>query len=416
MKKFVIVSVILLLIGGGLFTWSLWHYMDVMHPAANAASDVTEAAEPSPDSPEQPTESDTPSTDPLAEGDVFAASYDKAETAVAELSREEMVGQLIVGVCSDLDAGTADIRHYGLSGYLFEGDAFTYKSEEEIKQGLADLSAGAKLAPILAVEEEGGEVTTVSDNSSFPEISFDSPRNILASGGLQEVEKTELQKATFLHGLGFNLNLAPVVDMPDSYDQIMYSRSLSDDASVVSDFAEYCAKHVQAKGVSVALKHFPGYGTIPDSANYEAQANGTPVVDDRSADDIRSKDYEPFKAGAKEGVHMIMVSNVIVKNMDASHTAALSSAIHQELRSTVGFTGLIITDVIDDADYSAYADGNNVAVAAILAGNDLVLTRNYSSSYTAILSAVNDGTISEEQLKQICTRVLAYKYAAGILK
>ena len=86
------------------------------------------------------------------------------------------------------------------------------------------------------------------------------------------------------------------------------------------------------------------------------------------------------------------------------------------MRDLVGFSGLIITDVIDERDYSAYADGKDTAVAAILAGNDLVLSRNYSTAYTAILSAVNDGTISREMLEQVCTRVLAYKYTAGLIK
>ena len=111
-----------------------------------------------------------------------------------------------------------------------------------------------------------------------------------------------------------------------------------------------------------------------------------------------------------------MISNVVVQNIDANHTAALSPALHQELRDAVGFTGLIITDVIDRADYSAYADGKNVAVAAVLAGNDMILVRDYAAAYTAILAAVNDGTIDDATLKKACTRIIAYKYAAGMLE
>ena len=416
MKKFVIISIVLLLAGGAAFGFSLWHYLDVNRPATPDAGQTTPSEQTASETPNASDQTEAPAVNPAAGGGTFAANYEKAKKAVDEMTKEEMAGQLIVGICSDLQTGTADLTQYKLAGYLFESSAFSYKSGEEIKQGLTDLSSGAKIAPILAAQEEGGEKTTVSDNGSFPENNYQSPRNILAAGGLQEVEKNELQKATFLHDLGFNMNFAPVVDMPNSYDQIMYSRSLSDDPKIVSDFAKYCAKHVQAKGVSVVLKHFPGYGTITDAANYEAQANGTPVIDDRAADVLRSTDYEPFKAGAKDGAHLIMVSNVIVKNLDAAHTAALSQTVHQELRNVVGFGGLIITDVIDDADYSAYADGKNPAVAAVLAGNDLVLSRNYSASYNAILAAANDGTISDELLRETCARILAYKYTAGILK
>ena len=416
MKKFVIISIILLLIGGGAFAFSLKHYIDVKFPASESSEEKTEENAETPDDPEQATEAEAASTDLLASDGVFAANYDKAKEAVEKMTDEEMVGQLLLGVCSDLDAASDELTQYGLAGFLFESDAFSGKTDDEIKQGIAALKKDAKFAPIIAAQEEGGEKTTLSGTDAYPDTVFDSPRNILESGGLQDVEKAELEKASFLHENGFNMNLAPVVDLPDAMDQIMYSRSLSDDKNTVSEYAEYCARQVQAKGVSVALKHFPGYGTIPDSANEEAQANGTPVVDDRKADDIRAKDYEPFKAGANDGAHFIMVSNVIVKSFDEKHTAALSAVIHNELRSTVGFTGLIITDVIDDADYSAYAEGGNVAVAAVLAGNDMILTRNYSNSYTAIIAAVKDGTISKELLQQTCTRVLAYKYTAGIIK
>ena len=413
MKKFVIISVILLLIGGGVFGFSLWHYIDSRSVAEPVPTEAAPIADPAS---EQATAAADPVTPAPSASDVFAAGYDKANAAVENMSREQMVGQVLMGVCSDMTTGSADLAHYNLAGYLLEGAAFSYKSADEIKEGLAAISADAAVAPILAVTEEGGEKCTVSNAGGITDKSYDSPRNILASGGIREVEKTELDKATFLHDLGINLNLAPVVDMPNAYDQIMYTRSLSDDVNTVSDFARYCAKHVQAKGVSVALKHFPGYGTIPDSAASEAQANGTAVIDTRDADTIRNTDYAPFKAGVDDGAHFVLMSNVVVKSIDATHTAALSSALHQELRQLVGFSGIAVTDIIDDGDYSAYADGKNVAVAAILAGNDIVIARDYRSAYNAILAAVNDGTIGEDILKQACTRVLAYKYTAGLIK
>ena len=67
-------------------------------------------------------------------------------------------------------------------------------------------------------------------------------------------------------------------------------------------------------------------------------------------------------------------------------------------------------------DYSAYADGKKPAVQAVLAGNDMILVRDYATAYSDILAAVNDGTIGEQMLKNACTRVIAYKYTAGILQ
>ena len=75
-----------------------------------------------------------------------------------------------------------------------------------------------------------------------------------------------------------------------------------------------------------------------------------------------------------------------------------------------------MTDVLDDADYSSYAEGKKPAVQAVLAGNDLILVKDYATAYNDILAAVKDGTISETQLKDAVTRVLSYKYTVGIMK
>ena len=56
------------------------------------------------------------------------------------------------------------------------------------------------------------------------------------------------------------------------------------------------------------------------------------------------------------------------------------------------------------------------AVQAVLAGNDLILVKDYATAYNDILAAVKDGTISETQLKDAVTRVLSYKYTVGIMK
>lgn len=411
MKKFIIISTVLILLAAGFFGYSLYNYLQVsglLKPAAQTSvqeTTVETTAQPSSEGASEAAEK----TD--ASKDIFADGYEKAKAYAENLTKEKMAGQLLLGICADPTAAGDEVNKYSLAGMLFVSDNFSVMTSEEITNTLHTVISKSEIKPIIAAQEEGGSNTTVSDLSAFSEHDFNSPRVDFAAGGLQAVEKTEDEKITLLKTLGFNLNLAPVIDMPDSSDQIMYSRSLSNEVDTVSAYAEYAAKFDQAKGVSVALKHFPGYGTIPDSA-----VTGTgPVVDERPADTIRNTDYQPFKKGVQAGARFVMVSNVVVKNIDSAHTAALSPSIHKELRDTVGFTGLIMTDILDDADYSSYAEGKKPAVQAVLAGNDIILVRDYSAAYNDILSAVNDGTISEQQLKEACIRVLAYKYTVGLM-
>ena len=412
MKKFIIVSTALILLAAGAFGFSMYHYLQVsgaLKPKTEQTTAQETAGETAAQSSSEGASEGAEKTD--APKDIFADGYEKAKAYAENLTKEKMAGQLLLGICADSTAAGDEINKYSLAGMLFVSDNFSMMGAEEVTNTLHTVISKSEIKPIIAAQEEGGSNTTVSDLSAFTEHNFNSPRVDFAAGGLQAVEKTEDEKINMLKTLGFNLNLAPVVDMPDSSDQIMYSRSLSNEVETVSAYAEYAAKFDQAKGVSVALKHFPGYGTIPDSA-----VTGTgPVVDERAAENIRNTDYQPFKKGVQAGARFVMVSNVVVKNIDSAHTAALSPAIHKELRDTVGFTGLIMTDILDDADYSAYAEGKKPAVQAVLAGNDIILVRDYAAAYNDILSAVNDGTITEEKLKEACIRVLAYKYTVGMM-
>ena len=403
MKRFLIISIALILVSGGVFGYSLHHYLSAQN--ADAAQPSTEPAATAPTEPDAQLNLNT---DTLNDGGIFSAYYDQAEQYVAGMTKEQMVGQMIIDVADDASDAVTDISRYSLGGVLFTAESFDYMSKDEVKSAIERVRTAATLSPILAAQEEGGRVNTVSGHSAFDDVTFESPRNVYEAGGIAAVERQEDEKTQFLKELGFNVNLAPVLDLAKEYDQIMFSRSLCGDAQVTSTYAEYVAKFNQAKGVSVVLKHFPGYGTINDTYD-------VPVVDTRDAAVIRAEDYLPFKAGVSAGAHFVMISNVVAQGFDSAHTAALSPTLHRELRDNIGFTGLIITDVLDKNDYSAYADGKAPAVAAVLAGNDLILVNDCASAYNAIISAVNDGTVSETILKQVCTRIIAYKYAAGLM-
>ena len=418
MKKFLIISIVLLIISGSIFGYSLHQYL-----TSNESAD-TQTTQPATEPPaaaptEDPGTELNLDTDPMTDNGIFAQYYDRAAAYVSGMTKEQMVGQMIINVASSASQAAGDASSYHIGGVYFTGDCFDGLTKDEIRSVVTNVRTASSVSPILAVREEGSSRTDRNSvtTHALVEESFDSPRNTYESGGLDAVKLMEDQKAAFLQDLGFNLNLAPVVDLATENHHIMYSRSLCGDAQVTSEYAEYVVKNNQAKGVSVALKHFPGYGTINDPVDLSDPT--FIAVDERDADTLRNSDYQPFKAGASAGARFIMISNVVVQNIDPNHTAALSPALHNELRKNVGFTGLIITDVLDNTDrsiYNQYADGRDPFVAAVIAGNDLILAKDAGAAYNAILAAVNDGvTIPMDYLKQACTRIIAYKYAAGLM-
>jgi beta-N-acetylhexosaminidase len=212
-----------------------------------------------------------------------------------------------------------------------------------------------------------------------------------------------------LSSVGINLNFAPVCDMATEQNQIMYSRSLGGTLEDTQTYVKNTTEISQTKGVSVALKHFPGYGTTPDSLD-------SVVTDEREVSSFESNDFLPFKAGIDKNAHCVMMSNLYVKNLDPNCVVSLSDYAHTVRKNELKFSGLTITDNLNNADYSQYANNNNVYVQAVLAGNDMIMVDNIDEAYKAILDAVNDGTIKQEVLQKACMRVLAYKYTAGIIK
>lgn len=405
MKKFLTISITLILVAAIAFGASLYHFIDVKN--ADATVDEVKPTEIVEETQGEETASAVPAE--YNDGGIFSANYEKAYQYMQSMTTEQMVGQLIIGTCPSDGTQDTALTKYALSGYYYTANNFYSMSEDEIKSTIASYQDKASTPMIMAVEEEGGAVTALSDLNAFEQYDFDSPRNLFEQGGMDAVKEVETDKATMLASVGINLNLAPVCDMAQEYTQIMYSRSLGGTVDETSQYVEDTTAISQGKGVSVALKHFPGYGTIPDT--YDPV-----VVDTREANSFENYDFKPFEAGADAGAHCVMMSNILVENMDPNCIASLSDYIHTILRSEIGFTGLIVTDNLNNADYTEYANGKDVYVQAVLAGNDLVMVDNIEDAYTAILSAVNDGTISQDTLKKACMRVLAYKYTAGIME
>ena len=111
----------------------------------------------------------------------------------------------------------------------------------------------------------------------------------------------------------------------------------------------------------------------------------------------------------------VLVSHNIVECMDASLPASLSPAVHRILREDLGFDGVVMTDDLAMDAVSAYAQDGAVAVMALLAGNDLVLTTDYRTQIPKVLEAVENGTLEEAAIDTACRRVLLWKQALGLL-
>lgn len=323
------------------------------------------------------------------------------------MSLEERVGQLFLARCEDSSA-LEHIQSYHLGGFVLFGKDFQNQTPDSMKEKLAAYQSAAEIPLLLAVDEEGGTVTRVSSNPNFRNQKFASPRQLFQTGGMERVLSEENEKCALLKSLGININLGPICDIATEPDAFLYSRSLGQDARVTSDFAANVVTLMDSYHLGSCLKHFPGYGNNADTHTGIA-------LDNRSLKELEEKDLLPFWAGIQAGADAILVSHTIVACLDETTPASLSPAVHEYLRKKGPFEGVILTDdLVMEAITQQYGAGE-AAVLAVLAGNDLLCSTEYTVQYEAVLQAVLEGRIDMDTLNQAVTHVLQWKIDLGLL-
>lgn len=351
---------------------------------------------------------ETASTDSLPDSyndnGIFSDYYDLAYDKLKDMTLDEKIGQLLLVRYPDTD-GEALLGEYGFAGYVFFEKDFRDRTKEEIVSMMNGLQEASEVPLITAVDEEGGKVVRVSSNPALRDSAFLSPSELYAEGGFNRIAEDTKEKSKLLKSLGINVNLAPVVDVSTDSSDYMYERTLKEDTSLVSEYAKTVIQASKGLGVSYTLKHFLGYGNNDDTHTDK-------VVDTRSLEDIMSNDIPPFEAGIEVGAEAVLVSHNIVSSIDTANPASLSSNVHRLLRKDLGFTGVIITD---DLAMDAVSGIEDVAVFAVKAGNNLIITTDYEDSFNDIKTAVNNGEISEEDIDELVFRTLAWKYYKGLM-
>lgn len=335
---------------------------------------------------------------------IFSTYYVLANNKLKELSLEEKIGQLLLVRYPDSRA-VEDLKKYNLSGFVFFTKDFSDKTKSQVISMISELQKNSKIPLLTAVDEEGGSVVRVSSNPNLASTLFKSPSELYTTGGFDLIKQDTKDKSILLKNLGLNVNLAPVVDVSTDPSDYMYSRTLGQNTSLTSNYAKDVIEASKGTGVSYTLKHFPGYGNNSDTHTGSS-------TDTRTLDDIENNDLPPFQAGIDAGAEAVLVSHNIVSSIDPDNPASLSTSVHNLLRNELGFTGIIITD---DLAMGATSSIDNAHVKAILAGNDLIITTDYESAFNEIKTAVDNGTISENQIDKLAFRVLAWKYYKGLM-
>ena len=334
----------------------------------------------------------------------------QAKERLASMTLEEKVGQLFFVRCP-ADSALSDVSKYHLGGYLLFGRDTKDKTADEIIQTIADYQAAAGEIPMLiGTDEEGGTVVRVSSNPKLRSEKYRSPQQLYQAGGMEAVTEDAHQKDLLLKALGFNVNFAPVADVSTSPGDFIYDRSFGQGAEATASYVAAVVSRMHRDGMGSVLKHFPGYGNNTDTHTGIS-------VDKRSLRTFLTTDFLPFRVGitAGDGSEAVLVSHNIMESVDQTLPSSLSPAVHVLLRQELGFDGVAITDDLAMEAVAAYAADGSVAVLALKAGNDMVLTSDYRTQIPLVIDAVNSGDLAQRVIDTACTRVLVWKMSLGLL-
>lgn len=226
-----------------------------------------------------------------------------------------------------------------------------------------------------------------------------------------------------LAALGINVNFAPTVDVNvNPENPVINVRSYGESAQQVAELGLAQANAMQAQGVMVALKHFPGHGdTSVDSHT------GLPRVD-HDIDTITNVDLKPFQHAIDKGdPAMIMTAHIQYPQLDNTEFASKDGSstilpatmsrkiLTEHLRQKMGFKGVIVTDALNMAGIALYYDQTEAVIQTFDAGADIALmpmpirsSKDFKKLKRLIRNvayAIQSGRLNQQEVVQSVNRI-----------
>lgn len=280
---------------------------------------------------------------------------------------------------------------------------------------LARLCASLREAggdPVLAIDEEGGDVTRLAHATGSPY-----PGNA-ALGAADDVALTrQVHRAlgAELAAVGVNLDLAPSVDVNTAADNpIIGTRAFGSDPHLVARHAVAAIAGLHDAGVAACVKHFPGHGATREDSHLALPTVDVPL------EILRERELVPFRAAIEAGVRCVMTAHIRIPALTGELPATLSTAaLGDLLRGELGFGGVLVTDALDMHAASGRAGIPAAAAGAVAAGADLLCIGNapgeetVRASVAAVAAAVRDGRIPGSRLEEATARTAALRRPAA---
>jgi beta-N-acetylhexosaminidase len=320
------------------------------------------------------------------------------------LTLEQKIGQLFV---LGFTGSEPDAEARALLDFIQPGGFLLFQRNIEGFDQVYELTTHLRnvfpIPPLIGIDHEGGRVDRLKHIfTMMPSMSE------LAGIGMAQVRVGARIIAAEMEATGFNLDLAPVVDLGLARS-IIAERCLADEPAEVARLASAFVEELSKRGILTCAKHFPGLGAATVDPHF-----AMPRID-RLKRQLQQEDAIPF-VRLFDHVDMIMIAHAHYPGLgDEKPTpASLSSRVVDGfLRKKLGYKGLTITDDLTMGAVTSVGLTPEVFLRAFEAGNDFLLfsqtTPLVEQAFKKIVSAVRKSAVLRRRVDESVERILSLK-------
>ncbi len=259
------------------------------------------------------------------------------EEYISSVSLHDKVCQLFI---ENLEGDTVFVpveKDFIPGGYLFFGynladsPAGIIRFTDSIKSYCAEKGV---IPPFLAVDQEGGLVNRLKIvNGPLP-----SAEKIALRADIDSAYKIYSAQAEQMKNLGFDMNIAPVVEVKTAENEHFLEGRSFGDFQKVREFGTACINAYENHGIGTVLKHFPGNtNTDPHTGLPEILLSGAEL----------EESLRPFFELNRCAPAGTLMSHARVKSVDGKIPACFSKVwVSEILCGKIGFKGIVFSDDI----------------------------------------------------------------------
>jgi beta-glucosidase-like glycosyl hydrolase len=341
------------------------------------------------------------------------ASFLAIQAAAAGPSADEIGELLIVGIHGPtLDQKMEEhlVRVCPGSILLFRRNLVSNQQTLALVRKLRELHQRCSRHPLfLGVDQEGGVVSRIPFDPPLP--------SAWAMGQTQDpqiVEALGREVGHSLRKLGFNMNLAPVLDLgARDRKSFIGSRSFGDDAENVARMGTaYSMGLIKAQVLPVA-KHYPGLG--PGASDPHLVVVRRSIAQNA----LLKNDLSPFRVFAGLFPTAVMPSHLVYPAASSEGTPGTYSSVLLKnwLRDGMGYRGLVVSDDLQMKGAQNSKSISKNVISSLNAGVDIAMiswsSRDQLQASIAIREALKKGLISQQNFNEKVERIRKTKRIIG---